>query len=325
MMMKYSERLSREDKIDMLYKMMLIRGFEEKVEELFSLNLIHGSTHLYIGQEATAVGACKALNKDDYITSTHRGHGHCIAKGGDVKYMMAELLGRKTGYCKGKGGSMHIADINIGILGANGVVGGGIPIATGAGLSIKMKGTKQVVICFFGDGAVNQGSFHESLNLASIWNLPVIYIIENNLYGMSMAVNKAVKIERLADRAKAYNIPGIVMDGNDVIAVYDAVSEAVEKVRNGEGPILIESLTYRWRGHSRSDARAYRTREEEAEWREKCPIKRFKERLISEGLLTEEGFKELQKKVDDDLNNAVEFAKASPFPDPEDLLTDVYA
>lgn len=323
--MKYSERLSREDKIDMLYKMMLIRGFEEKVEELFSLNLIHGSTHLYIGQEATAVGACKALNKDDYITSTHRGHGHCIAKGGDVKYMMAELLGRKTGYCKGKGGSMHIADINIGILGANGVVGGGIPIATGAGLSIKMKGTKQVVICFFGDGAVNQGSFHESLNLASIWNLPVIYIIENNLYGMSMAVNKAVKIERLADRAKAYNIPGIVMDGNDVIAVYDAVSEAVEKVRNGEGPILIESLTYRWRGHSRSDARAYRTREEEAEWREKCPIKRFKERLISEGLLTEEGFKELQKKVDDDLNNAVEFAKASPFPDPEDLLTDVYA
>jgi len=323
--MKYSERLSREDKIDMLYKMMLIRGFEEKVEELFSLNLIHGSTHLYIGQEATAVGACKALNKDDYITSTHRGHGHCIAKGGDVKYMMAELLGRKTGYCKGKGGSMHIADINIGILGANGVVGGGIPIATGAGLSIKMKGTKQVVICFFGDGAVNQGSFHESLNLASIWNLPVIYIIENNLYGMSMAVNKAVKIERLADRAKAYNIPGIVMDGNDVIAVYDAVSEAVEKVRNGAGPILIESLTYRWRGHSRSDARAYRTREEEAEWREKCPIKRFKERLISEGLLTEEGFKELQKKVDDDLNNAVEFAKASPFPDPEDLLTDVYA
>jgi len=325
MMMKYSERLSREDKIDMLYKMMLIRGFEEKVEELFSLNLIHGSTHLYIGQEATAVGACKALNEDDYITSTHRGHGHCIAKGGDVKYMMAELLGRKTGYCKGKGGSMHIADINIGILGANGVVGGGIPIATGAGLSIKMKGTKQVVICFFGDGAVNQGSFHESLNLASIWDLPVIYIIENNLYGMSMAVNKAVKIERLADRAKAYNIPGIVMDGNDVIAVYDTVSEAVEKVRNGEGPILIESLTYRWRGHSRSDARAYRTREEEAEWREKCPIRRFKERLISEGLLTEEGFKELQKKVDDDLNNAVEFAKASPFPDPEDLLTDVYA
>ena len=323
--MKYSERLSREDKIDMLYKMMLIRGFEEKVEELFSLNLIHGSTHLYIGQEATAVGACKALNKDDYITSTHRGHGHCIAKGGDVKYMMAELLGRKTGYCKGKGGSMHIADINIGILGANGVVGGGIPIATGAGLSIKMKGTKQVVICFFGDGAVNQGSFHESLNLASIWDLPVIYIIENNLYGMSMAVNKAVKIERLADRAKAYNIPGIVMDGNDVIAVYDTVSEAVEKVRNGEGPILIESLTYRWRGHSRSDARAYRTREEEAEWREKCPIRRFKERLISEGILTEEGFKELQKKVDDDLNNAVEFAKASPFPDPEDLLTDVYA
>lgn len=323
--MKYSDRLSREDKIDMLYKMMLIRGFEEKVEELFSLNLIHGSTHLYIGQEATAVGACKALNNDDYITSTHRGHGHCIAKGGDVKYMMAELLGRKTGYCKGKGGSMHIADMNIGILGANGVVGGGIPIATGAGLSIKMRGTKQVVICFFGDGAVNQGSFHESLNLASIWNLPVIYIIENNLYGMSMAVSKAVKIERLADRAKAYNIPGIVMDGNDVIEVYDTVSDAVEKARNGEGPILIESLTYRWRGHSRSDARAYRTREEEAEWRAKCPIRRFKDRLISEGLLTEEGFKELEKKVEDDLNNAIEFAKASPFPDPEDLLTDVYA
>ena len=323
--MKYSESLTREDKMEMLYKMMLIRGFEEKVEELFSLNLIHGSTHLYIGQEATAVGACRALNKDDYITSTHRGHGHCIAKGGDVKYMMAELLGRKTGYCKGKGGSMHIADMNIGILGANGVVGGGIPIATGAGISIKMRGTNQVVICFFGDGAANQGSFHESLNLASIWDLPVIYIIENNLYGMSMAVNRAVKVERLADRAKAYNIPGIVMDGNDVIEVYDTVSGAVEKVRNGEGPILIESLTYRWRGHSRSDARAYRTREEEAEWRSKCPIRRFSEKLMSEGLLTEEGFKELEKRVEDDLNNAVEFAKASPFPDPEDLLTDVYA
>ena len=323
--MKYSESLTREDKVDMLYKMMLIRGFEEKVEELFSLTLIHGSTHLYIGQEATAVGACRALNKDDYSTSTHRGHGHCIAKGGDVKYMMAELLGRKTGYCKGKGGSMHIADMDIGILGANGVVGGGIPIATGAGLSIKMRGTKQVVICFFGDGAANQGSFHESLNLASIWDLPVIYIIENNLYGMSMGVNRAVKVERLADRAKAYNIPGIVMDGNDVIEVYDTVSGAVEKVRNGGGPILIESLTYRWRGHSRSDARAYRTREEEAEWRSKCPIRRFSEKLMSEGLLTEEGFKELEKRVEDDLNNAVEFAKASPFPDPEDLLTDVYA
>jgi len=323
--MSYSEKLTREDKLEMLYKMMLIRGFEEKVEELFSLNLIHGSTHLYIGEEATAVGACKALNRDDYITSTHRGHGHCIAKGGDVKYMMAELLGRKTGYCKGKGGSMHIADINIGILGANGVVGGGIPIATGAGLSIKMRGTSQVVVCFFGDGAVNQGSFHESVNLASIWDLPVVYIIENNLYGMSMAINKAAKAERLADRAKAYNIPGLVMDGNDVIAVYDTVSLAVEKARNGECPILIESQTYRWRGHSRSDARAYRTREEEAEWREKCPIKRFREKLISEGLLTEEGFKELEKKVEDDLNNAVEFAKQSPFPDLEDLTEDVYA
>jgi pyruvate dehydrogenase E1 component alpha subunit len=323
--MSYSEKLTREDKLEMLYKMMLIRGFEEKVEELFSLNLIHGSTHLYIGEEATAVGACKALNRDDYITSTHRGHGHCIAKGGDVKYMMAELLGRKTGYCKGKGGSMHIADMNIGILGANGVVGGGIPIATGAGLSIKMRGTSQVVVCFFGDGAINQGSFHESINLASIWNLPVIYIIENNLYGMSMAINKATKLEKLADRAKAYNIPGIVIDGNDVIAVYDNVSWAVEEARKGNGPILIESQTYRWRGHSRSDPRAYRTREEESEWREKCPIKRFRERLISEGLLTEEGFKELEKKVENDLNEAVEFAKQSPFPDLEDLTEDVYA
>ncbi|MGB9682589.1 MAG: pyruvate dehydrogenase (acetyl-transferring) E1 component subunit alpha [bacterium] len=323
--MSYSEKLTKDDKLEMLYKMMLIRGFEEKVEELFSLNLIHGSTHLYIGEEATAVGACKALNRDDYITSTHRGHGHCIAKGGDVKYMMAELLGRKTGYCKGKGGSMHIADINIGILGANGVVGGGIPIATGAGLSIKMRGTGQVVVCFFGDGAINQGSFHESINLASIWNLPVIYIIENNLYGMSMAINKATRLEKLADRAKAYNIPGVVVDGNDVIAVYDTVSWAVEEARKGKGPILIESQTYRWRGHSRSDARAYRTREEEAEWREKCPIKRFRERLISEGTLSEENYKELEKKVENDLNEAVEFAKQSPFPDLEDLTEDVYA
>ena len=234
-----------EKMIEYLRDMLRIRYFEEKVMDLLSRDIVKGASHLYVGEEAVAVGAVAAIREDDYITSTHRGHGHCIAKGGDLKLMLAELCGKATGYCKGRGGSMHIADVNAGNLGATGIVGSNIPVATGAGLSVKMRGTDQVVLCFFGDGAANTGAFHESVNLASIWKLPVIYVCENNLYGMSVAVNRAFPFEDIAERAKGYNIPGIIADGMDVLDVKRAVGEAVERARKGEGPTLVECKTYR--------------------------------------------------------------------------------
>ena len=235
--------------IEMYKTMKRIREFETNASKLFAEGQIHGFVHLYIGEEAVATGVCSNLREDDYITSTHRGHGHIIAKGGDVKYMMAELYGRQTGYCKGKGGSMHIADATKGIIGANGIVGAGQNIATGAGLSAKLRGTDQVCACFFGDGSTNQGTFHESLNLASIWRLPVVFVCENNLYGISMHQSRHQAIQDIADRAVAYNIPGVVVDGNDVFAVYEAANEAIERARNGQGPSLIECKTYRHHGH----------------------------------------------------------------------------
>ncbi|MCJ7668103.1 MAG: thiamine pyrophosphate-dependent dehydrogenase E1 component subunit alpha, partial [Anaerolineae bacterium] len=244
---------------EMLLQTHLIRAFEEKADELYALGKVHGTMHLSIGQEAMAVGAIAALRPEDYILSTHRGHGHCIAKGADIKLMMAEFMGKETGYCRGRGGSMHIADMEGGNLGANGVVGGGIGMAVGAGLSIKMRGTGQVILCFFGDGAANRGIFHEALNMAAIWTLPVVYLCENNQYGMSMSVKRAFPIEDIADRAAAYNMPGLVVDGNDVLAVYEATLEAVERARGGGGPSLIEGKTYRWKGHSKSDQERYRT------------------------------------------------------------------
>lgn len=313
-------------KKEYMYRQMLrIRLFEEQVEQLFKMAEIRGTTHLYIGEEATAVGACSAIERDDYITSTHRGHGHCIAKGGEVKYMMAELYGKSTGYCKGKGGSLHIADLSTGNLGANGIVGGGIPIAVGAGLSISYQEQGKVVLCFFGDGAANTGGFHESINLAAVWNLPVIFICENNLYGMSTPFSEAAKNTNVAERAKAYGIEGCVVDGNDVLAVYEAVKKAADKARNNGGPTLIECQTYRWRGHSKSDPRAYRTREEEKEWREKCPIKRFRKHLIEEEKMTEAEVEKIEREVEDEIERSVEFSKESPFPKPEDALKDVYA
>lgn len=310
----------------MLHDMMLIRKFEETLKKLYQQGKIHGTMHLCIGQEATAVGACVPLTKEDKITSTHRGHGHSIAKGTDVKKMMAELLGKESGYCKGKGGSMHIADLDIGNLGANGIVAAGLPLGTGAALTSKMKDLGYVVLCFFGDGATNEGAFHEALNLASVWDLPVIFFCENNLYGMSGSVKEMTNIENIADRGAAYGIPGVIVDGNNIIEVVESTTKAVERARSGKGPTLIEAKTYRWEGHSRSDARKYRTRDEEKEWKkQRDPISLFKERLIAENVLTEEEFNELDKKIQTQMDEAIEFAENSQDPSLETLTTDIYA
>ncbi|MGI1690534.1 pyruvate dehydrogenase (acetyl-transferring) E1 component subunit alpha [Thermoanaerobacter uzonensis] len=317
--------LSKEKLLWMYQKMVEIRQFELKVDELFKKNMIWGTCHLYVGEEATAVGACAALNPDDYITSTHRGHGHTIAKGADIKKMMAELLGKETGYCKGRGGSMHIVDVSTGNLGANGIVAGGIPIATGAALASKLKKDNKVTICFFGDGAANEGVFHESLNMAGLWKLPVVYICENNLYGMSNPVSKSTAVKDIAQRAESYNMPGVIVDGNDIVEVYKAVKEAVDRARRGEGATLIESKTYRWLGHSKSDPRVYRTREEEEEWKKKDPIKRFEKYLEETTDITKDELEEINKKVEQEIEEAYQFAINSPDPRVEDLAKYVYA
>jgi len=305
--------------------MYTIRAFEEQAEQLYALGKIHGTMHLSIGMEASAVGAIAALRPDDLILSTHRGHGHCIAKEADLNRMMAEFMGKETGYCRGRGGSMHIADVEGGNLGANGVVAGGIPIAVGVGLSLKMQKRDQIILCFFGDGAANTGPFHEALNMAAIWTLPVVFVCENNQYAMSFSVKKAFAIEHISDRAAAYGMPGVTVDGNDLLAVYQAVSQAVKRAREGEGPSLIENVTYRWRGHSKSDANRYRTREEIEAWKQKCPIKRFRARLIEEGVLTEEEADQIEQEAYAAIDAAVAFAEASPEPALETIEEGVYA
>jgi len=317
--------LSAEQLVGLLRTMMTIRQFELKVADLFAQGRIPGFVHLYVGQEAVAAGACATLRKDDYITSTHRGHGHCIAKGGDLRRMMAEIYGKETGYCKGKGGSMHICDLDIGILGANGIVGGGLAIAPGAGLSAKLRKTDQVTLCFFGDGASNQSTFHEGINLASIWQLPVIFICENNLYGISVCQSKHQRIKDISERAKAYGIPGITVDGNDVLAVYQAVKEAVERARRGEGPTLVECKTYRLRGHFEGDPMTYRSKKEMEEWAQKDPIKRFTNRLLERRILTLEDIKGLEEEIAAQIEDAVQYAESCPQPTLDSLLNDIYA
>jgi len=317
--------LKKEKLVEMYRTMLAIRFFEEKVFELYAQNLVPGTIHLYLGEEAVAVGVCSVLRKDDYITSTHRGHGHCIAKGAELKRIMAEILGKKTGYCKGKGGSMHIADFKIGMLGATAVVGAGIPIAVGAGLSVKLNKTDQVVACFFGEGASNQGTFHEGINMASIWKLPVVFVCENNLYAMGTRQSRAMAIENIADRAVAYGIPGMVVDGNDVLAVYESTQKAVERARKGEGPTLIECKTYRQKGHSRVDPAKYRPKEEVNQWLTKDPIKRFREKLLQTNVLTKVEIQQIEKEVSAEIEEAVKFAMDSPYPAPEEALEDVYA
>lgn len=305
-----------------LAPMLLIRAFEEKAEELFMLGRVHGTMHLSIGQEATAAGAASALQPGDYLLNTHRGHGHCLAWfDSDVNLMMAEFMGKETGYCRGRGGSMHIANVAANNLGANGIVAGGVPIAVGVGLSIKLRGTRQVGMVVFGDGGANEGAFHESLNMASIWRLPVIYLCENNQYAMSMPVSKAFNIERISDRAAAYGIAGVTVDGNDVWAVHQAVRQAAERARAGEGPTLIEALTYRWRGHSKSDKQAYRTRDEVKEWQQRDPIVRLAARLG----LSDDALNQQRQIAQAAIEAAVAFAEASPEPNVADLLEGVYA
>jgi acetoin:2,6-dichlorophenolindophenol oxidoreductase subunit alpha len=317
-------KISKAKLLDMYIKMLHIRKFEEKVAYFFSIGKVHGTTHLYIGEEATAVGACAALKENDLITSTHRGHGHCIAKGIDLNRMMAEFLGKEEGYCKGKGGSMHIADLSRGNLGANGVVGGGIPIAVGAGLTIKMKELDKVVLCFFGDGAMNQGSFHESVNLASIWDLPVVFICENNQYGMSMHVKRHIKVSDLTARATAYGIPGVTVNGNDILEVYESVLNARDYVKQS-GPMLIVANTYRFMGHSKSDANAYRTKEEIESWKQKCPLMTLRKYLIDRKMFSAKKLNAVEKSAQVDIENAVTFADQCSFPSIETIQDDVYA
>lgn len=308
-----------------LATMWRIRRFEEAVEDLYGRGLMHGTMHLSIGQEAVPTGACLALERSDYITSTHRGHGHCIAKGADLERMMAELLAKETGYCRGRGGSMHIADSATGNLGANGIVAGGIPIATGAALSAVMRGTRQVAVSFHGDGAMGEGAWHEGVVLAAMWQLPVVFLCENNLYGMSMSSERAFNLEQLSDRARGYGIPGITVDGNDVQAVYDATAEAVARARDGGGPTFIEAKTYRWRGHSKSDKNLYRTRDEIDDWRTKDPIVRFEEELVRAGTLDLAAIEAIRDDVRAELRGAVQRANAAPDATADDLLSAVYA
>jgi pyruvate dehydrogenase E1 component alpha subunit len=309
-----------------LKQMMRIRAFEDKVFELLARDIAKGASHVYAGQEAIAVGACACIGEKDYITSTHRGHGHCIARGGDLKLMLAELCGKATGYCRGRGGSMHIADVKVGNLGATGIVGGNIPVGTGAALACKMRKTDSVVLCFFGDGASNNGTFHESLNLAGLWKLPVIYICENNKYGMSVSVERACAVKDIAIRAVGYNMPGKVVDGMKVLDVKAAVSEAVAHARAGKGPTLVECKSYRYRGHSRSDPKKYRTKEEEKYWHDRDPILLFSDHLISERVFTKEEIEAVQGEVNQEIAEAEDFAvNKSPYPKPEEVYEDVYA
>jgi pyruvate dehydrogenase E1 component alpha subunit len=316
----------RKEQLSQMYRKMLeIRLFEEKVFDLYGQNLVPGTIHLYAGEEAVAVGVCSNLSKDDYITSTHRGHGHCIAKGADLKRTMAEILGKKTGYCKGKGGSMHIADFSVGMLGATAVVGAGLPIAVGAALSAKLRKTSQVVACFFGEGASNQGTFHESINIASVWSLPVVFVCENNLYAMGTYQSRIMNIQNIADRAAAYGIPGTIVDGNDVLAVYEAARKAFERARTGLGPTLIECKTYRHKGHSRVDPAKYRPKEEVEQWLAKDPIKRLRQTMVEDKILTQAEMDSIEKEVAEEVADAVKFALESPYPDGEEALEDVYS
>lgn len=320
-------------KRELLRQMYTIRAFEEKAEDLYEMGKVHGTMHLSIGEEASAVGSIAALRPNDLILSTHRGHGHCIAKGAAnaddlssvLKPMMAEFLGKDTGYCRGRGGSMHIADVTSGNLGANGVVGGGIGTAMGVALGLKMQRRDEIVLCFFGDGAANMGVFHEALNMASIWDLPVVYVCENNQYAMSMSVQDAFPVRQISERAVCYGMPGETVDGNDLMAVYEAVGQAVDRARSGGGPSLVENVTYRWRGHSKSDVNRYRTQEEIEAWKAKGPIKRFRKQLIEEGVLSQEEADEIEQQAYADIERAVAYAEESPEPDLSAIQEGVYA
>ncbi|RYL93167.1 thiamine pyrophosphate-dependent dehydrogenase E1 component subunit alpha [Sporolactobacillus sp. Y61] len=306
-------------------KMQEIRQFENTVHGIFEKGEIPGFVHLYAGEEAVAVGVCAHLTDSDSITSTHRGHGHCIAKGCDLDGMMAEIFGRSTGLCKGKGGSMHIADVSKGMLGANGIVGAGLPLSIGAGLTAKVKKTDNVAVCFFGDGASNHGTFHEAINIAAIWKLPVIFVNENNGFGEASTFDYASACDRVSDFAKVYKIAGETVDGRDVQAVYKAAGKAVERARSGKGPTILECLTYRDYGHFEGDTQTYKNKEvQERALNEDDPIRIFEEHAKSSKLLSEKEIKDIGAEVKAEIDHAVKFAESSPFPDASQLTTDVY-
>ena len=311
----------------MLRAMILIREFDELAIQLRVAGKIYGAVHPYVGQEAVAVGVCASLTVSDRVTSTHRGHGHCIAKGADIRRMMAELFGRVDGYCKGKGGSMHIADFKVGMLGANGIVGGGLPIACGAALAAQLEGKGDVTVCFFGDGAAAEGEFHEALNIASVWKLPIVFACENNQY----AANNAVAVQHpgidIAAHAGAYQMPGVIVDGNDVLEVHAATGEAVARARRGDGPSLLECKTYRWHFHAMRNTPPPETRspDEIRSWRARDPIARLEQHGLERGLLSTAEIGAMRERVKSDLEAAVAFAEQSPFPDPKDLLVDMFA
>ncbi|MFW9908467.1 MAG: thiamine pyrophosphate-dependent dehydrogenase E1 component subunit alpha [Candidatus Thorarchaeota archaeon] len=313
--------------VDLYTRTLRVRLFEEKVWELFGENIVPGTLHLYLGQEATAAGVAVALKDSDWIQSTHRGHGHVVAKGADPNAALAELLGKATGSCKGKGGSMHITEFGKGVLGATGVVASGLPIAAGAALSCQMRGTKDVVACFFGDGASNNGTFGESLNMSAIWKLPVIWIVENNLYAMGTPIKMTCPSGTIAERANGYCIPNRVVDGNNALEVYEATAEAVERARDGGGPTLIECQTYRMKGHSRFDAAKYRPEDEAKRWlsEERDAVNMIRKIAIEKGALTEKEAEKIRKQLQKEIDNAAEFARKSDLPKPEDALEDVYA
>ncbi len=316
--------LTNQELIDMLLRMHKIRFFEQTIKKLYTEGFIKGPLHLYIGEEAVATGACSALKKEDYVVSTHRGHGHYIAKKGDLKKMMAELLGRETGCCKGRGGSMHLVDQKVNLLASSGIVGGGIPIAIGAGFSSYYRDTGQVTLSFFGDGASNQGSFHESLNLAALWKLPVVFVCENNLYAITVSASRSLSIKNVADRAVSYGIPGEIVDGMNVLSVFEVIGEAVRRAREGKGPSLVECKTYRFEGHWVGDPIVYRGKEEVDEWKKKDPILNFRKYLLEQHITNREELDDIASQAQKEIKEAVAFAKESPFPDTSNAKEYVY-
>ncbi|HXQ20539.1 MAG TPA: thiamine pyrophosphate-dependent dehydrogenase E1 component subunit alpha [Candidatus Acidoferrales bacterium] len=320
--------IPKEQLFHMYRTMVTIRRFEETIRDLFFQGQIPGFVHVSIGEEAVPTGVCAALTDKDYITTTHRGHGHMLAKGGEPKRMMAELFGRKTGYCKGKGGSMHIVSYELGILGANGIVGAGIPIATGAALASSFRGNEAVAVSFFGDGASNEGTFHESLNLASLWKLPAIYVCQNNAYAEFTATSESTSVKDIAVRAAGYDMPGVVVDGNDVLAVYEVMRQAVTRAKKGEGPTLIEAKTYRWEGHvvgEQAFVADYRDPQEIAAAKQRCPIVLFTQKLLETGFVAAAELERIQREVQATIDDAVAFAQSSPLPDVSEATQDVFA
>jgi len=320
--------LPKEQLLSMYRMMVTIRRFEETLRDLFFQGQVPGFVHVSIGEEAVPTGVCAALSDKDYITTTHRGHGHMLAKGGKPKQMMAELFGKQTGYCKGKGGSMHIVSYDLGILGANGIVGGGIPIATGAALASSFRGNDAVAVSFFGDGASNEGTFHESLNLAGLWKLPVIYVCQNNCYAEFTPTSESTSVKDIAVRAQGYNMPGVIVDGNDVLAVYEVIKTAVARAKRGEGPTLVEAKTYRWEGHvvgEEAFVGEYRPPEEIEVAKQRCPIVLFSQQVVATGFIDEAELNRIAGEVQREIDEAVAFAQSSPLPEPEEALNDLFA